>query len=491
MAGAGPAQSSAPWRGSPRAGGSLGILLAFAGTDLLLALAPPNVPRLDEVGVDGRVIAFALVVSLGAGLLFGLAPSLRASRADLRGALTQGGRGGGDAAGGRLLRKWLVAGQVALALILLVGAGLLVRSFNELRAVDLGFDPENVVTMTVNLPETRYMDAEAVRGAISELESRLAALPGVASVGTTNALPLGGLDGDTDFIIEGRPIPAAGEENTAWIRRVSTGYFGTIGMRLAQGRPFEESDRMDTDRVVIVNQSLAARYFGNEDAVGRRINVNDNDEPVWRTIVGVAEDVRNFGIRGDAPNAVYFPINQLAGRFVTVVVRTAGDPSMVLPAVRREAGGLDPFMALTLVPMDSVVEGALAQDRFVTTLLLLFALLALVLAAVGLYGVVSYDVGRRMHEIGVRMALGARGREIGRLVVGNSLSVAGIGIALGVVVALLLTRVMSSLLFGVSPTDPATFIIVVGVLVGIAVLASTLPAIRAARVDPVGSLRAD
>lgn len=472
-------------------GGTLGILLAFLGTDLLVAMAPPNVPRLQEVAVDGRIIGFALTITLTAGVLFGLVPSLKASRMELRGSLTQGARSGGDRASGRALRKWLVAGQVSLALVLLVGAGLLLRSFNALRAVDLGFDPENVVTMTVNMPESRYPDTDAVRGAINQIEERLAALPGISDVGMTNALPLGGLDGDTDFSIEGRPPPPPGQENTVWIRRVSPTYFNAIGMRLVEGRAFEDSDRMDTDRVVIVNRSLADRFFGDESAVGRRINVNDASEPVWRTIVGVADDVRNFGIRGDAPNAMYFPLEQLAARRVTVVVRATGDPSGVMPLVRREAAGFDPSMALSLVPMDAVVQGALAQDRFVTNLLLLFAALALVLAAVGLYGVVSYDVGRRMHEIGIRMALGARNSEIGRMVVGSSLSVAAIGIVLGVLAALLLTRVMSSLLFGVSPTDPATFVAVVMTLLTIAVVASTLPALRAVRVDPVGTLKAE
>ena len=471
-------------------GGGLGIFLSFLGTDLLVRLAPQGVPRLHEVGVDGRVLAFAVIVTVASGILFGLVPSLRASRADLRDALSQGARGG-DRASGRTLRRWLVAGQVSLALVLLVGSGLLLRSFNALRAVDLGFDPENVVTMQINLPNLRYPDAESVRTFVEDLEARLRALPGVRGVGTTNALPLGGLDGDTDFQIEGRPPPGPGEDQTTWIRRVSPDYFDAIGMRLVSGRGFEPGDNMDGERVVVVNESLARRYFGDRSAVGQRINVNDPMNPVWRTVVGVAADIRNFGIRGDAPAATYFPLNQLAARFATVVVRTDGDPAPLLDAVRREAAGIDPAIALSLVSMDSVVEGALAQDRFITVLLLLFALLALVLAAVGLYGVVSYDVGRRMHEMGVRIALGAGAAQIGRLVVGRSLLVAGVGIAAGLAAALLLTRVMSSLLFGVEPTDPTTFGTVIATLAGVAVLASTLPAVRAARVDPVSTLKAD
>lgn len=472
-------------------GGALGVALSYVGTDLLVAMAPAGAPRIHEVAVDGRVLTFAIVSTLMAGVVFGLLPSLRASRTDLRDSLTEGGRGGNAGRSGRDMRRWLVSGQIALAVVLLIGSGLLLRTFNALRAVDLGFEPSGVVTMQVNLPISNYSDADAVRAFIEDLELRLSAVPGVTAVGTTNSLPLGGLDGDTDFNIEGRPIPEPGRENVAWIRRVSPDYFDAIGMRLVEGRGFTDADQMESERVVVINETLARRHFGDEEAVGQRINVNDQANTTWRRVVGVAHDVRNFGLRGDTPNAIYFPFAQLSARFVTAVVRTDGDPAALVAPLRAEASALDPSMALSLVPMESVVDGALAQDRFVTLLLLLFAGVALALAAIGLYGVVSYDIGRRMHEMGVRVALGANGSQIGRLVVNSSLAVAGIGIVVGVVAAVLLTRVMVGLLYGVSPTDPLTFAIVIVTLGSVALLASTLPAMKAAKVDPVTILKAD
>ncbi len=472
-------------------GGALGVGLAFIGTDLLVSMAPAGVPRLHEVSVNGRVIAFALGITMLAGVLFGLVPSLKASKTELRDSLTEGGRGGGEGRSGRSLRQWLVAGQVSLAVVLLVGAGLLLRSFSELRAVDLGFDPDGVVTMDVSLPDTRYNDLDAARAFIDDLELRLANIPGIESVGTTGTLPLGGRNGDASFNIEGHPIPQPGQENAVWIRRVSPAYFDAMGLQINRGRGFEDSDRADNGLVVVVNETLATRYFGEDDPIGRRINVNNPIEPRWRTIVGVAHDVRNFGIRGNPLNAMYFPIHQLGTRFVTVVARTSGDPAAVIPTIRSEVGSMDPSLALSVVPMHSVVDGALAQDRFVTQLLLLFALIALALAAVGLYGVVSYDIGRRMHEMGVRVALGAGRADIGRLVVGKSLGMAAVGIALGTAASIALTRVLAGLLFGVSPTDPLTFSAVVGTLAAVAIVASALPALKAARVDPATILKID
>ncbi len=472
-------------------GGLLGVGVAVIGTRLLVAVAPPGVPRLAEVAVDGRVLAFMAVTTLAAGVLFGLVPSLRASRTNLRGSLSDSGRSGSLGGGGSRLRSGLVAGQIALALVLLVGAGLLLRSFQALRTVDLGFSPERVVTFAINLPPSRYEDADAIWIYHADLEDRLLALPGVEAVGAVNSIPLGGRNGDTDFNIEGRPLPQPGQETTVWIRRATPGYFDAMGLRIPEGRGFTTQDRRGNTPVVIVNQTVASRFFPGESAIGKRINVNDPMEPVWREIVGVADDVRNFGIRGDGRNAMYFPYEQLPARFMTVVVRAAGDPGAIMPTLRREVAATDPSMAVSLTTMDSLVSSALDSDRFVTVLLSVFALGALLLAAVGLYGVVSYDVGRRMKEMGVRVALGAGGVQIGKLVVGRSILLSAAGIAVGTLGAVLVTRLMSSLLFGVSPTDPLTFTGVATTLGVVAVVASVLPAWKAARVDPVAVLNAE
>ncbi len=472
-------------------GGILGVGVAFVATDVLIQLAPAGTPRISEVAVDGRVLLAAAAATLFAGVLFGLAPSLRASRADLRDSLSEGGRGPGPGLAGRRLRSALVSGQVAMALVLLVGAGLLLRSFQALRTVDLGFDPENVVTFQVLLPDTRYPDIEAVRGYQADLEERIRSLPGVVAVGAINSLPLGGSNGDTDFNVEGRPVPPPGEENVAWIRRVTPGYFEAIGLQVPVGRRFDDADRDGAVPVVVVNETLAERYFGNEGAIGSRVNVNSPDDPVWREIVGVARNVKNFGLRGEDRNAIYFPSEQLATRFMTVVVRTSSDPAGLVPSLRAEVSSTDPSLALTMTTMESVVDRALDPDRFVTTLLGLFAGLALVLAAVGLYGVVAYNVTRRMREMGVRVALGAASAEIGRLVVGESLLLAGMGVAIGLVGAYVVTGLMTGLLFGVSPTDPVTFTGVAALLGLVALAASAVPAHRAAQVDPVKVLKTE
>ena len=366
---------------------------------------------------------------------------------------------------------------------------LLLRSFRQLSQVDLGFEPSGVVTFSFPLPASRYPDAESIVGYHEDLERRIAALPGVAGVGAVNSLPLTGSDGDSDFRIEGMPPPGLGEEMVAWIRRTTPGYFEALGLRTVSGRAFTENDGRDAARVVLVNETLAQRYFGGEDPVGRRLVFGSVDD--YAEIVGVAGNVRNFGVRDDARSAIYFPYAQRPSRFMSVVVQAAGDPANVIPLVRREVGAVDPSLAPNIAEMESVVRNALAVDRFVTTLLSLFAAVALSLAAVGLYGVVSYGVSRRMQEMGVRVALGAARGEISRLVVGGSLGLTAIGVVIGLLGAFALTRFMGGLLYGVSASDPTTFAGVAVLLVLVALAASSLPAWRAATVDPVTVLRAE
>jgi putative ABC transport system permease protein len=471
-------------------GGTLGVAMALVGTDLLVALAPENTPRLYEVAVDGRVLAFAVGATAVAGLLFGLLPSLRVPRIDLQSTLREGRGGSGTSRRAARGRTALVIGQVALALVLLVGAGLLLRSFRELSRFDLGFDEERLLTVRIDLPPSRYPDRAAITAFLGLLEPRLRALPGVRSVGATNTLPMLGLDGDSDFQIEGRPMARPGEETVAWIRRVTPDYFRTMGMELVAGRQFSAADDDEAADVVIINETIAERLFPGENPIGRRVNLNN--PPVWREIVGVVENIKNFGIRRPSPNAIYFPYTQASSRAWFQVLRTEGDPEPLIPTVRGAVAELDRGLAVSNArAMTEIVSGSLAQDRFVVALLTGFAALALLLAAVGLYGVVSYSVSRRLREMGVRLSVGAEESDIRRLVMGGSLALTGIGIAVGVAGAIVLTRFMESLLFGVGAIDPVTYIAVAALLASVALLASAGPAWRAARVDPVQVLKTE
>ncbi len=474
-------------------GGALGIGLAFVGTRLLVSLAPAGTPRLDSVTMDGRILVFAGSVTLISGILFGLFPALRVSRGDLRENLAQGTRT--TEGKGAIRFRWAMAGgQMAVAMILLVGAGLLLRTFRELTRVDLGYEPRGVVSAFIGLNGDRYESAESRSGFVAELEDRIGAIPGVERVGVISSLPLSGLNEDVEFLVEGRPPPFPGQENISWIRRVTPGYFEAMGIPILEGRGFTRGDdREGESRVVVVNETLARRFFPGESAVGKRLNFNDPANPVWREIVGVARNVKNFGIRTESPNATYFPYAQVPGRALFVAVRAGfDDPSSLAPSIRSILSEMDPTLALARpAAMEDLVAGALAQDRFVAFLLSLFALVAVTLAAVGLYGVVAYNVSRRQPELGLRMALGADGGRIRRAVVGQGLLVAGSGVLAGVLGALALTHLLGRLLFGVEPADPLTFTLTSVGLVGVSAAASFIPALRASRVDPARILKTD
>jgi len=473
-------------------GGVLGALLGVFGTRALVALAPPGTPRMAEVSADARVLAFTAAVTLLAAFAFGLIPALRASRANLAVALTEAGRSA-DGSGGRYLRSGLVVVQVALAMVLLVGAGLLLRTFQELNSVDLGFDPGGVLAMQLGLPSARYADSADRIAFYNELERRLAALPGVDAVGGTDTLPLGGRDGDANFQIEGQPVPPPDRERIAWIRRMTPGYPATIGLRVTSGRLFGLSDDGEAARVVAINQTLADTYFEGQDPVGQRIYFGraDND-PTYRTIVGVVADIKNFGVAQESRNAMYFPYAQVPTGFMSMMLRTSGDPSSLAAPARAVVADLDNLLATASIStMDDVVQQSLASERFTTTLMSAFAAVALILAVVGLYGVISYAVSLRSHELGVRMALGARREDVGRLVIGGSMGLIAAGVALGVAGAWGATRALSGLLYEIEPTDPLTFATVIAVLVLSGVVAATLPASRASRIDPVRVLTRD
>lgn len=472
------------------AGGAVGIALALVGTDGLVRLAPPGTPLLDQVSVDGRILGFATIVTTLTGALFGVLPALRAARTDPASALREGGRSGGGIGPARL-RSSLVVGQVGLALTLLVGAGLLVRSFQNLRSVDLGFDPEGVLSMRIQLPQARYPDASSRLAFFEPLEERLGAIPGVSSAGSVSALPLAGFDGDVSFQVEGAPPPEPGREPAVWLRRATPDYFETMGLELVSGRFFTAGDAAEASRVIIVNETLERDYFDGR-AVGRRLNVNSPDEPVWREVVGVVRDIKNFGIRADSRNAMYLPFAQAPSGFMFVTVRTTLDPESLINPIRSEVAAIDPGIALALVqPMTELVSSSLSTDRFTTSLLGGFALIAMLLAVVGLYGVVSFTVSMRMKEMGVRVALGSPHAQIRGLVLGWALRLVAIGIVIGVAVSLGLTRLMEGLLFGVEASDPATFAAVASLMTAAALVASLVPATRATRVDPVEVLKSE
>ncbi len=473
-------------------GGGLGLLLAYVGTDLLVSIAPANTPRIEGVGVNGRVLGFTVGVTVLAGMIFGLAPTLRSVRGDLLAGLREGGRGGAGGAGGMRARSALVAAQVALALVLLVGAGLLVRSFRNLRAEDLGFRADGVVALQLGLPASRYPDADARRGFVHTVEERLGALPGVDAVGSTSWLPLTGFGTDTGFNIEGRPLPPPGQNQAVWFRRVSPGFPAAMGMRLVAGRWLTAADDENAPPVVVINDGMARRFFPDESAIGHRINLGDPSNPRWRDIVGVAAEARYFGIRDESRDALYLPYDQAPSASVFVTLHASRAASALAGEIRAVVAELDPSLAVASIePMDALVADALGPERFVTMLLGLFAVVALVLAVVGLYGVVSYGVSQRLREMGVRLALGAEGGDIRDMVLRQSLTVVGAGLVLGVVGGLSLTGLMDNLLFGVTATDPWTYGVVALVLGLVAVAASALPARRAARVDPIQVLRAE
>ncbi len=474
-------------------GGILGTVLAYLGTDLLVSLAPSGTPRLDSVAVDGRILTFAAFATLGSGFLFGLFPALRASSVDLRNDLAQGHRTT-EGRGRWRLRSAMVAGQMGVALILLVGACLLLRTFLELNRVDLGYDPRGVVAAYIGLNPDGYPEAADRNAFVNELEERVASLPGVESVGIVSTLPLSGANADVGFQVEGQADPPPGQENISWIRRISPGYPEAMGIPVLEGRGFIPADNQEDDtRVILVNETLARRYFPGESPVGKRLNFNDPEEPVWREIVGVVKNVKNFGLRGESPNATYFPYAQVPGPGFFLTARTGlEEPGTLIPGIRRELRAMDSRLALAQpTTMTEMVAGSLAQERFVALLLSIFAGVALLLAAVGLYGVVAYDVSRRMREMGLRLALGADGVRILRLVVGRSLGLVAAGLGFGLAGALALTQLLEGLLFEVSPTDPLTLALTTLVLLCVAGLASATPAWRAARVDPARILNAD
>ena len=468
-------------------GGAVGLLLAVWGVDLLVGLDPTGVQRAGEVKLDWRVLAFTFGLSLLTGLLFGLAPALQASKTDFVESLKEGGRSGQGLARSRL-RGALVVAEVALTLVLLVGAGLLLKSFGRLLAVDPGIDPHNVLTMDVALPPAKYAEPQRITAFYERLLQEAAALPGVRAAGAVSVLPLAGDDSSNFVRIEGRaPLPP-GQALRAGRRNVSADYFRAIGIPLKRGRAFTPADTAEAQRVLVINEAMARSFFAGEDPVGKRVRTGDKSP--WVEVVGVVGDVRHRGLDVDTRPEMFFPQLQTPSRQMTLVVRAAGDPEALAAPLRERVRAIDPDQPVGNVKtMEAWLSESVASRRFSAAVLGVFAAVAAGLAALGLYGVVSYSVAQRTHEIGLRVALGARPRDVLRLVIGQGMSLTLIGVAVGVAAALALTRVMSGLLFGVGATDAGVFVTVPLLLAAVAMLACYVPARRATKVDPMVALR--
>jgi putative ABC transport system permease protein len=471
--------------------GLLGLLFAYAGIKLLVALTPPDVPRLHEIGLHVTVFLWTLAISIFTGVLFGLAPALQASRPDLNDALKKsaGRNQGGFQRGG--LRNPLIVSEVALALLLSVGAGLMIKSFMRLQQVSPGFEPNNLLTMNISLPRQKYKEPQQTNAFFDQLAEHIKTLPGVKSVGGIDPLPFSNSNVSTGFVIEGAPEVPLSDRPDVGERAVTPTYFETMGIPVLKGRSFTAQDRDNTPHIIIVNEALASRYWPNQDVIGKRLGFEDDpSKQSWCEIVGVVGNVKHFGLDAEAKPEVYFPYQQLPKNFMSVVVRTSSDPMSMISAIRSQVSVVDKDQPVfDIMTMDQRLAKSVAPNRFVMLLLGTFSVLALVLAAVGLYGAMSYLVTQRTQEIGLRMALGASRIDVFKLVVGKGMRLALIGIAIGLVASLALTRLMRSLLFEVTPTDVLTFVIVSGVLLTVTLLACYIPARRATNVDPLTSLR--
>ncbi|HTG16619.1 MAG TPA: ABC transporter permease, partial [Blastocatellia bacterium] len=470
------------------AGGGLGLLFAIWGITPLIALMPANMPGAKDMRVDGKVLGFTLAVSLVTALVFGLVPALQATKSDLNESLKEGGRGGTAGAHRSRARSLLVVSEIALSLVLLIGAGLMIKSFIRLEQVNPGFETRNVLTMRLSLPAAQYPDGRRRATFFQQVVERIAAVPGAESVAAISRLPLTPGNSSRSFEIEGKPNDSSGDGPIADYRVISSDYFRALGIPLLKGRAFTEQDNGDAPATAIINETAARRYWPNEDPLGKRLRI-ESDDP-WMEIVGVVGNVKHVGLDSQSKAELYLPYLKDPWPFMTVVVRSASNPKSLADAMRNEVWAVDKDLPVPdIKTMDELLSGSVARRRFNTMLLGIFAAVALVLAAVGIYGVMSYSVTQRTHEIGIRMALGAKQSDVVKLVVGQGITLALIGVGLGLAGALALTRVLASLLFEVGTTDPVTFVAISILLTGVALGACFVPARRAAKVDPMIALR--
>jgi len=471
-------------------GGVLGIWLAMWGVDLLVALSPGNLPRPAEIGIDNRVLGYTFLVSLLTGVLFGLIPALQSSRPDFNEALKEGGRGGSDSPRRRRARSLLVVSEVALALVLLISAGLLLKSFVSLQKVNPGFTPDNVLTVEIGLPEQKYADDKQIADFYRQVIARVKSLPGAEAVGAVSHLPLSGAEEIDGFSVEGRTETVTGLTQSADFRIVSPDYFRAMQIPLLRGRHFDERDRSDAPGAMIIDETLARRFFPGEDPLGKRIDEDGSrDRHSFFTVVGVVGSVKHSSLSAESRPAMYLSYEQSGWLNLTLTIRASGDPTNLAAAVRREVLAVDKDQPVTKIStMAETFARAVAPQRFNMLLLGLFAAVAMILATVGIYGVIAYTVSLRSREMGIRIALGASRVDILKLVVGQAMLMACVGVGVGLAAALALTRLMSGLLYGVSATDPLIFISISLLLAAVALLASYIPARRAMKVDPITAL---
>ncbi len=474
------------------AGGVLGLALAIWWSDLLIALGKKDIPRAIQVGLDWRVLGFTLAVTLLTGFIFGLVPALQLSKTDLTESLKEG-RGAGAGARKNRVRGVLVMAELAIAVVLLVGAGLLIQSFWRLQHVKSGLDSNNVLTFSVSLPEVRYTTEQQARF-FRDLANRLRSLPGVQSASAATPLPLSGDRFGISFKIEGRPV-APKDEPVADLFMVEPDYFRTMGIPLRQGRDLNERDGHDSTQVAIVSETFARQFFPGENVLGKRIQPgisSGNEKSKMREIIGVVADIHNRALNVDPKPVYYLPQSQIPFSELSMVVKTSNDPHGLINSATREVQAMDSELPVFgIKTMDEYVSSSVAAPRFNTTLLAIFASVALVLTVIGLYGVMSYSVAQRTNEIGIRMALGAQTRDVLGMIVRDGLKIVAIGLLLGIGGALALTRLLESLLFGITTRDPITFLAIAGLLSLVAMAACCIPALRATRVDPLEALRCE
>jgi putative ABC transport system permease protein len=478
-------------------GGAVGLALAHAAIPILVRLAPANVLRVREISLDWRVIAFTLCASIVTGVVFGLAPAISGARADLNSTLKSSGRSSSGHRGRSNLRDALVVSEISCCMVLLILAGLLIRSFAHLGEVHPGFRADHVLTMQISLPATRYSGLRAELF-YKQLLDRVNALPGVQDAGLCRFLPLSGNDASANFLIEGRPALSSADQPRAKFRAAGGAYFAALRIPLLRGRLFDASDAERSPKVVIINEAAERLYWPNEDPIGKRI-LSGFDKDQWSKIIGVIANVKHTGLDAETNPETYYHFLQippeavpLAEATMALVMRTSTAPQAMISAVRDAIRGLDPEQPVYDVrTMEQVRDDSVAQPRFRTVLLGIFASLAVLLAAIGLYGVMAYSVTQRTNELGVRMALGAEPSYILRLVLGNGLVLTAIGLVIGLAIAVGCARIVAGLLFDVPATDFATFGISSLLVFSVAAMASVIPALRATRVDPVSALRTE
>jgi predicted permease len=470
-----------------------GTLLSFWGVKALLSLSRETLPRLTEVSIDETVLGFTIAIALLTSLLFGLTPALQASKINLAAALKEGARGLAGGQRSNRVRSVLVIAEVALSMVLLIGAGLMIKGLARLLEVDPGFKPGRALTMNIALPGSKYSTANQQIAFFEDVSRRVKALPGIESSGLISSAPLSGGVYAGGFSIEGREPVSENEDLSADRRMISPEYFNALGIPLIKGRYFTEHDNQASAGVAIVSESLARRFLGNQDPIGKRIKLGGRDSTrPWLSIVGIAGDVRDTALELDARPCVYVPYPQFPSLSMSLVARTDVDPKVLIPAIRGEVWAVDKDQPVTdIKTMGQYVSDSVSPRRANALLFGTFAGLALILALIGIYGVMSYSVTQRIHEVGIRIALGAQRRDVIKLIVGNGMALVLTGVVIGLVCALALTRVLSSLLYGVSSTDPMTFSFISLLLVSVAWFASYIPARRATKVDPMIALRCE